>query len=90
MKLINLYKALKDQGPFKRFFRNFFITGNALGLFFKRSHQNESGVLKVMYNTRVSAEKAANKMKEKHNKHFSVYKCIFCDGFHIGKNRDNK
>ena len=31
--LKNLYLGIKDQGPFKRFFRNFFITGNARGLF---------------------------------------------------------
>lgn len=29
-------------------------------------------------------------MKEKLGKHFSVYKCVFCDGYHLGKNRDNK
>ena len=22
--------------------------------------------------------------------HFSEYKCMFCDGYHIGKNRQNK
>ena len=25
-----------------------------------------------------------------HGTHFSTYKCLFCDGYHIGKNRDNK
>ena len=29
-------------------------------------------------------------MSKKHNTHFSFYKCLFCDGYHIGKNRDNK
>ena len=29
-------------------------------------------------------------MGKKHNTHFSYYKCLFCDGYHIGKNRDNK
>ena len=43
-----------------------------------------------MYNTKESATKAAESMKKKMNKHFSVYKCIFCDGYHLGKNRDNK
>ena len=27
---------------------------------------------------------------ERHNTHFSYYKCLFRDGYHIGKNRDNK
>ena len=29
IKLKNLILGLKEQGPFKRAFRNFFITGNA-------------------------------------------------------------
>ena len=29
-------------------------------------------------------------MSQKHNTHFSVYKCLYCDGYHIGKNRENK
>jgi len=29
IKLKNLYLALKEQGPFKRAFHNFIITGNA-------------------------------------------------------------
>lgn len=88
--LSNLYLALKDQGPWKRAYRNFFVTGNAWGLFHIRSHQREDGKLKVMYNTKASAEKAAASMKKKQNKHFSVYKCIYCDGYHLGKNRENK
>lgn len=90
MKLRNIILALKDQGPLKRFLRNFFVTGNGRGLFDKRSHYRENGESKVMYNTKPSADKAAAKMKEKHGKHFSVYKCLFCDGYHLGKNRDNK
>ena len=91
MKIKNLYLGLKDQGPFKRAFRNFFITGNAWGLFHKNSHRRQDNKqLKVMYNTRASAEKAAIALGKKNNVHFSVYKCIFCDGYHLGKNRDNK
>jgi len=91
MKLKNLILALKEQGPFKRAFRNFIITGNAWGLFHINSHQRQdTGKLKVMYNTKASALKAAESMKKKQNKHFSVYKCVYCDGYHLGKNRDNK
>ena len=86
----NIVLVLKDQGPFKRFFRNFFITGNARGLLSIRSHQREDGKLKVAYNTKETATKVAGKMSIKHGTHFSNYKCLFCDGYHLGKNRDNK
>jgi len=91
MKLSNLIKALRDQLPFKRAFRNFFITGNAWGMFHKNSCiRQDTGKKKVMYNTRSTALKSAESMKKKQNKHFSVYKCVWCDGYHLGKNRDNK
>lgn len=91
MKIRNIYLALKDQGPFKRFIRNFFSTRNALGIFHKNSHiASYSGKPKVMYNTKASAEKAALAMGKKNGVHFSNYKCIYCDGYHIGKNKDNK
>lgn len=83
--------ALLEQGPFKRFFRNFFITGNAWGMFHKNSHyRGDSGKEKVRYNTKKSAIKAATSMSKKHDKHFSIYRCVFCGGYHVGKNRDNK
>lgn len=88
MKLKNLILALKEQGPPKRAFRNFFITGNAWGLFHINSHmRRDTRKLKVMYNTKETAQKAADSMKKKMDKHFSVYKCIYCDGYHLGKNR---
>ena len=91
MKLRNIILGIKDQGPLKRAFRNFFITGNAWGLFHKNSHiRADNGQPKVMYNTRKSAVKSAEAMKKKYDKHFSAYKCIFCDGYHLGRNRDNK
>ena len=91
MKLKNLISALKDQLPWKRAFHNFFVTGNAWGLFHINSHiRSETKKPKVMYNTRETALKSAKTMEEKLGVHFSVYKCAFCDGYHIGKNRDNK
>lgn len=91
MKIKNIYLGIKGQLPFKRLFRNFFITGNAWGMFSINSHINQTtNKSKVMYNTKESAQKAADSMEKKYNKHFSVYKCIFCDGYHLGKNRDNK
>lgn len=90
MKLRNIILALKDQMPLKRAFRNFFVTGNALGLFHKRSHFREDGKAKQGFPSKESAKRAAESMGKKHGKYFSTYKCIFCDGYHLGKNRDNK
>lgn len=91
MKLKNLFLALKYQLPLKRAFRNFFITGNAWGMFHENSHiVSSTKNPKVKYNTYKTASKAAASMENKHHAHFSVYKCVFCDGFHIGKNADNK
>ena len=91
MKRKNLILALKDQLPLKRAFINFFITGNAWGLFSINSHiRFDTQKEKVMYNTRETALKAAESMGKKMGVHFSVYKCAFCDGYHLGKNRENK
>lgn len=80
-----------DQVKRKRFITNFFITRNAWGAFSLNSHINQhTGKPKVTYNTVETARKSAEKMGEKHNTHFSYYKCLFCDGYHIGKNKDNK
>jgi len=91
MKIRNLLLALQDQGPFKRFVRNFIVTGHAWGLFHKNSHISQgSGKPKVEYGSKATAEKAAKKMSEKYGRYFSNYKCIHCDGYHIGRNRDNR
>lgn len=76
--------------PLRRLLTNFFVTGNAWGMFHKRSHYREDGKAKQSFPTLESAKKAAESMGKKYNKHFSTYKCIFCDGYHLGKNRDNK
>lgn len=75
--------------PIKRFCRNL-LKGHLLGIISKRSHYRDDGSSKVMYNTKASAIKAAESMKTKQKKHFSNYKCLWCDGFHLGKNRENK
>ena len=91
MKLRNIILALKDQGPFKRFYRNFFITGNAWGLFHINSHvAAKSEKEKVGYNTKKTALKSAAAMGKKHDTHFSTYRCAYCGKYHIGKNRENK
>ena len=89
MKIKNILLALKDQLPISRFIRNLF-KGHMIGLFSSRSHLNASGKPKVMYNTKASAIKAAAAMMKKHGNYFSNYRCPHCDGFHIGKNSENK
>lgn len=82
---------IKDQIERKTWFRNFFITGNAWGAFSINSHINQhTGEPKVTYNTKKTALKSAEAMGKKKGVHFSAYKCLFCDGYHIGRNRDNK
>lgn len=91
MQFRNVIIALLEQGPFTRFVKNFFITRNAWGMFSVYSHINRgSGKEKVSYGSKSSALKAAEAMSKKKGVHFSTYKCCFCDGYHIGRNRDNK
>lgn len=91
MKFRNVILVLKDQMPLWRFVKNFFFNRNAWGLFHKNSHIAQgSGKPKVKYNTKATATKAAEAMSKKHGVWFSNYKCLHCDGFHIGKNRSNK
>ncbi len=85
----NLFLGIKDQMPLLRFIRNL-RTGNVLGLFHPRSHMRDDGKVKVAYNTKETAIKVASQMSVKKGVHFSNYKCIYCNGYHLGKNRDNK
>lgn len=91
IKMKNLILGIKNQMPLKRIFKNFIITGNGWGMFSINSHINQStNKEKISYSSFESANKSAIKMSEKKGVHFSVYKCIYCDGWHIGKNRANK
>lgn len=90
IKIRNLLLGLKHQLPLKRLFYNYFVTGNGWGLFHKNSHwRSDSDNEKVSYSLK-SAKRSADQMGKKHDCHFSVYKCIYCDGYHIGKNSSNK
>lgn len=86
IKLKNVYLVIKDQMPLKRFIRNFFITRNAFGLFYKSSHiATYNNSPKIGYSSSASALKAALKMEKKNpEKKFSAYKCLWCDKYHIG------
>lgn len=90
-KLKNLYLVFKDQLPLKRLYVNFFVTKNARGLFHKESHVSSvSGLEKVGYGRRVTAEKAAASMQKKNpDLVYKPYKCLWCDKYHIGRNKVN-
>ena len=80
-----------NYGIIKKISKLGIITRNAWGAFSINSHINQhTHQPKIMYSTVTKAQKAADKMSQKNNTHFSYYKCLFCDGYHIGKNRENK
>lgn len=92
MRFRNIIAVIRDQMPVKRFFRNFFVTRNAWGLFHKNSHiAAHSGKPKVAYNTKASAIKAAESMGRKNPEFvYRPYKCLHCDGYHVGRNKHGK
>lgn len=91
MKIKNLIWAIAEQLTRPGAFANIFVTRNAWGIFSRYSHvSRRSGVPKVSYPSKMAAQKAADAMGSKRGVHFSVYKCAWCDGWHIGKNAQNK
>jgi len=88
MRFRNIYLALKGQLPLRKLYYNFFVTGNGWGLFSINSHINKrTGKKKIMYPTLADARKAAGSLSQKTGGKVSAYKCIFCDGYHIGHDR---
>lgn len=84
----NIFLALKGQLPWKRFFRSFFLTGNGWGLFSIHSHLNKrTGRPKIRYDSLEAAQRAAADLRCKFGGCISAYKCIYCDGYHIGHER---
>lgn len=87
----NVLLAVCEQLTRRGAWRNIFVTHNAFGIFSRYIHiARRSGNPKVSYPSKVAAQKAAEAMGKKLGVHFSVYKCAWCDGWHIGKNAQNK
>ena len=87
----NCILAIWNQLTRKGTWRNIFVTHNAFGIFSEYSHiSRRSGKPKISYPNKKVALRAAEAMGKKHGVHFSVYKCAWCDGWHIGKNAQNK
>ena len=90
-KLKELCKAILFQIKEKNAFKNIFVTHNAFGIFSINSHtnmHNNVGKDKQMYKTKESAIKSAEWMTQKYGGDFSAYKCAYCSGYHIGKNKE--
>ncbi len=91
MKIKNFIYAVCEQLFRHNAWSNIFITHDSFGIFSKYSHiSRRSNRPKVSFSSRVDAQKAADTMGKKYGVHFSVYKCAWCDGWHIGKNSRNK
>lgn len=91
IKLRNVWIWLKELHQRGTLFRAFFITRNAFGSFHINSHISQStGLPKVCYNHESSAKKSAEAMTKKKGEYFSYYKCLFCNGYHIGKPMNRK
>jgi hypothetical protein len=96
MRLRNVLLMLWDQMPLRRFWKNL-VRGHIRRKFNKRSHYRFSGtpgvlgVPKIIYPTKASAKRAAENMASKaakrgEDKTYSYYKCVWCDGYHVGSN----
>ena len=88
MKRKYLIQAWLFQIFHKHAFKNIFITKNALGIMSINSHiRHFNGKEKVVYNSRKVAKKCAEALSKEKGLDFDYYKCAYCKGYHIGKNK---
>jgi hypothetical protein len=85
MRYKNVKSAIIYQFRKPDWFKQWVIKRNAWGIFSKHSHTKKDGVEKQKYNTEASALRAAEAMQKRYEGKFACYKCMFCDGFHVGK-----
>lgn len=77
---------LKDQLSRPEWFRNLIVTRSAWGAFSFYAHARRSdGKSKITYSSKAMAEKAATDMSKRYGCPFTVYKCLFCEGWHVSK-----
>lgn len=82
------WTELLERGDFWRQLLNYRMTWGAFSIY---SHQRRSdGKVNIIYSTRKKAFKAATNMQLKYGCSFSAYKCLFCDGWHVGKCKSSK
>ena len=86
IKVKYLSSWLKHQLSLPHWFQNLFVNRMAWGAFSVYAHQKRSnGKPKMAFSTLRKAEKSAADMSKKYGSTFVVYKCLFCDGWHISK-----
>lgn len=82
----NIGYWLTDQVRRPHLFRRLFLGRTAWGAFSIYSHIKRSDEKpKIAYSSKVKAENAAMDMAMKYGKPFTVYKCLFCDGWHVSQ-----
>lgn len=86
IKIGNLPVWIKHQLNQKGWFHRLFLQRTVWGAFSFYSHiKRSNGKPKIAYSTKIKAENAALDMGKKYGKPFSVYKCLFCDGWHVSQ-----
>jgi len=86
IKFKNLPVWVKHQLNLDGWFQRLFLQRTAWGAFSVYSHVKRSnGKPKIAYSTKNKAENAAVDMAKKYGKSFTVYKCLFCDGWHVSQ-----
>lgn len=86
IKLRHIGCWLKDQLSHPDWFSNLFVNRTAWGAFSIYAHERRSdGKSKLAYPRKAKAEKAAFSLSKKYGYPFVVYKCLFCDGWHVSK-----
>lgn len=86
----NFWLWFQDQVLNKNVIKHFLITKNGFGGLSIYSHIRKStGQPKLCYKSLEIAKSKAEWMHNRYGKYFSYYKCLFCDGYHIGKGTEN-
>jgi len=86
IKFKNLPVWIKHQLNLDGWIKRLFIKRSAWGAFSVYSHiKRSNGKPKIVYSTKNKAENAAVDMTKKYGKPFTVYKCLFCDGWHVSQ-----
>lgn len=77
---------LIDQLSQPDWFGRLIVHRRSWGAYSQYAHLKRSdGMPKIGYSTRKKAQKAADDMKKKYGSEFLVYKCLYCDGWHVSK-----
>ena len=86
IKFKNLPVWIKHQLNLDGWVKRLFIKRSAWGAFSVYSHiKRSNGKPKNAYSTKSKAENAAVDMAKKYGKSFTVYKCLFCAGWHVSQ-----